>query len=251
MRIIQISDSHIAHDIPLRLQDLDNCVTAVNAEAPDLVIHTGDITHNGLAKEYDAARQSLDKLRSPYCVLPGNKDVRTALRNAFHDHPYLTQTGLTQSGLTQTDTDGPAPTGDFIQYSLEQYPVRLILIDTLRESASKGELCQQRLTHLEDMLEQDTGRPVIIFMHHSPFMVQEIPDPYQFHNWQDIEAFESVLSRYGNIESIYCGHVHRNVEGTIGSLPVHVLSCMATDLRRGELSTADKTRPFYRIIDLP
>ena len=241
MRIIQISDSHIALDIRQRIQDLDNCIAAVNAETPDLVIHTGDITHNGTADEYSAARQSLNKLNAPYCVIPGNKDFRGVLADVFQDHPYLTQ-AIADS---QTTADG------FIQYSLEQYPVRLILIDTVRESTSKGELCKQRLAHLESMLEWDTSRPVIIFMHHSPFMVEEIPDPHQFYNWQDVEAFEAMLSRYGNIENIYCGHVHRNVEGTIGGLPVHVLSCMATDLRKGELSDEDRTRPFYRIIDLP
>jgi len=245
MRIIQISDSHIAHDIPQRLQDLDDCVAAVNAEAPELVIHTGDITHNGLASEYTAARQSLDKLNTPYCVLPGNKDIRSVLADTFHDHTFVLQTGLNHLGTGKSET-----TASFIQYSLEQYPVRLIVIDTVRESTSKGELCEQRLAHLEDMLEHDTSRPAMVFMHHSPFMVEEIPDPHQFHNWQDVEAFEKVLSRYGNIESVYCGHVHRNVEGTIGRLPVHVLSCIATDLRKGELSSEDKTRPFYRIIDL-
>ena len=246
MRIIQISDSHIAHDIPQRLRDLDDCVAAVNAESPDLIIHTGDITHNGLAIEYTAARRSLDKLNTSYCVLPGNKDIRSVLADTFHDHTYLAETGL-----TQTDHDKSTTAAGFIQYTLEQYPVRLIMIDTVRESTSKGELCEQRLAHLEEMLEQDTSKPVIVFMHHSPFIVEEIPDPYQFHNWQDVEAFEKVLSRYGNIECIYCGHVHRNVEGTIGGLPVHVLSCIATDLRKGELTTEDKTRPFYRIIDLP
>ena len=239
MRIIQISDSHIAHDIPQRLQDLDNCVAAVNAESPDLVIHTGDVTHNGLPREYAAARQSMDKLNAPWYVLPGNKDCRRVLTDAFHDHIPLPH------------TDRPEDADSFIQFSLEQYPVRLVLIDTVREATSKGELCEERLAHIDNMLKKDTNRPVIIFMHHSPFIVEEIPDPYQFHNWQDVEAFGKILSRYSNIEGIYCGHVHRNVEGTIGRLPVHVLSCMATDLRKGKLSAEDKTRPFYSIIEMP
>jgi len=236
MRIIQISDSHIAHDIPQRLQDLDDCVTAVNEEAPDLVIHTGDITHNGLADEYSAARRSLGRLNAPYFVLNGNKDIRSVLREAFRDHSYLSQ---------------KATPGDFIQYSLEQYPWRLIMIDTVQESNSKGELCQKRLQHLAALLDEDTSKPAVIFMHHSPFVVDEIPDPYQFHRWEDVEAFESLLSDHSNIVSIYCGHVHRNVKGTVNQVPVHVLSCMATDLRKGKLSDEDKIRPMYRIIDLP
>jgi len=208
MRIIQISDSHIAHDIPQRLQDLEDCVAAVNQEAPDLVIHTGDITHNGLPDEYSAARQRLEKLHASYFVLNGNKDVRSNLRDTFGHHAYLTQS-------TAPD--------EFIQYSLEQYPWQLIMIDTVRESRSKGELCKKRLEHLATMLEADPGKP----------------------------AFGSLLSRYSNVVSIYCGHVHRNVNGAINDVPVHVLSCMATDLRKGKLSDEDKTRPMYRVIDLP
>ena len=80
MRIIQISDSHIALDTPGRLEDLRNCVNAVNAEKPDIVIHTGDVSHNSLAEEYSAARDILDTLTAPYHVLAGNKDTRHLLR---------------------------------------------------------------------------------------------------------------------------------------------------------------------------
>jgi len=197
MRIIQISDSHIAHDIPQRLADLETCIEAVNELAPDLVIHTGDITHNALSQEYIEAHSRLETLAAPYYVLNGNKDSRDLILKTFIDHDYL------QRG------------NGFFQYSIEHKKVR-------RENTSKGELCSTRLNHLKAMLAKDTSKPALIFMHHSPFVVEEIPDPCQFHQ----------------------------LEGTIGCLPVHVLSCMATDLRKGKLSEEDKTRPMYRVIDI-
>ena len=233
MRIIQISDSHIALDTPGRLADLRNCVNAVNAEKPDIVIHTGDVSHNSLAEEYSAARDILDTLTAPYHVLAGNKDTRHLLRSAFHDHGYLAQND------------------SFIQYSLEQYPTRLIVLDTIKEGDSKGEFCQQRLTHLQTMLEDDSTRPALIFMHHSPYVVDEIPDPWQFHNWQEVEALAELLSKHENIQQVYCGHVHRNVEGTIAGLPVEVLTCIATDLRKGQLSETDRNKVEFRVIELP
>lgn len=232
MRIIQISDSHLAHDSPERLQNLNDCVSAVNSEAPDLVIHTGDITHNGLETEYLAAHKNLQKLNAPCFVMNGNKDSRNLIVKTFSDHGYL-----------------PGAEG-FLQYSIEDYPVRLLILDTVRESTSKGELCEERLDHLTSMLEKDTRRPALIFMHHSPYVVEEIPDPYQFHNWDQVDAFAKIVSGFGNVEAIHCGHVHRNVSGMIAHLPVHVLSSMATDLRKGELSEADRTRPMYRVIDM-
>lgn len=232
MRIIQISDSHIARETPERLEDLDNCISAVNALEPDLVLHTGDITHNALPEEYRAAHQRLETLGAPYFVLNGNKDSREQIVKTFTDHNYLQQ------------GEG------FIQYSIDREAVRLLVIDTVRESTSKGELCATRLNHLHTMLETDGEKRTIVFMHHSPYVVEEIPDPYQFHDWAEVDAFEALLSSHKNIEAIYCGHVHRNVEGTIGDIPVHVLSCMATDLRKGKLSEEDKARPMYRVIDI-
>ena len=104
------------------------------------------------------------------------------------------------------------------------------MLDTVKEGDSKGEFCQQRLTHLQTMLEDDSTRPALIFMHHSPYVVDEIPDPWQFHNWQEVEALSELLSKHENIQQVYCGHVHRNVEGTIAGLPVEVLTCIATCL---------------------
>ncbi len=232
MRIIQISDSHIAQETPQRLTDLDDCIAAVNAQAPDIVIHTGDITHNGHPQEYREARLRLEKLTAPYFVLNGNKDSRDLIRKTFADHDYLQQCN------------------SFIQYRINLEPAQLLVIDTVRELTSKGELCAARLSHLRTMLQEERARRTIIFMHHSPYAVGEIPDPHQFHDWTEVDAFEALLLEYTNVEAIYCGHIHRNVEGTIGNLPVQVLSCMATDLRKGKLSDADRTRPMYRVIEI-
>ena len=49
MRIVQISDSHISVKNPARTADLANCIMAINDISPavDLVVHTGDIVHDG------------------------------------------------------------------------------------------------------------------------------------------------------------------------------------------------------------
>lgn len=231
MRIIQISDSHIALDAPQRLKDLSECVEAVNSESPEIVIHTGDITHNGEPREYAAAREILDQLDAPYFVLAGNKDKRPELQQAFSDHQYLREGG------------------EFFQYSLQQFPTQLVFLDTVREHSRKGELCEKRLQHCKDMLSNN-NKPTLIFMHHSPFEVGEIPDPWQFEDWTQVDALQALLAEFKNVQRIYCGHVHRNVEGSLGSIPVHVLSCMAKDLRKGELSEHEKNQPMYKVIEL-
>lgn len=243
MRIIQITDSHISCDVPRRTEDLRQCIQAVNAvhPAPDLVIHTGDITHEGSAEEYQIARSLLDELKSPYAVLAGNKDKRPELKAAFDDNRYLKPACDDPAVGVSTD-DG------FIQFSIEQFSVRIIVLDTLGV-ASKGELCESRLQHLDTMLRADVTRPAVIFMHHSPFEVTEIPDPFQFANWADVEQLLHIIDRYKQVQSIYCGHVHRNINAWAGTVPVSALTCTACDLRKGQLSPEDRQRPMINLID--
>lgn len=232
MRIIQITDSHISVNNTRRTVDLENCIDAVNAitPPPDLVVHTGDIAHDGLADEYKIARGLLDTLVAPYVVLAGNRDNRRELMREFSDNIAV------DSG------------SGFVQYSVEDYPTRLIVLDTVSQ-ASKGALCAQRLQHVNSMLAADTQKPVIIFMHHTPFEATEIPDPFQFDDWTDVENLLEIFRNYPQIQAIYCGHIHRNVEAVAGGLPVSALSCMACDLRKGELSQDDARRPMFKVID--
>ena len=43
---------------------------------PDVVIHGGDIAHDGKLEEYRAAHDILKTLEAPLFVMPGNKDKR-------------------------------------------------------------------------------------------------------------------------------------------------------------------------------
>ncbi len=242
MRIIHFSDSHISKDKPVRDGDLERCVQCINATEPavDVVIHTGDIAHDALAEEYATAHRLLGQLEPPCYVLAGNRDNRAALISAFADD--------------QTIHRGD----EFIQYSLEQFPVRLIILDTVStqgntgslSGSNKGRLCDKRLAHLETMLNADRSRPVAIFMHHSPFEASAIPDPFQFQHWQEVEQFHALLARYDRILGIYCGHIHRNAEATVGGIPIQAITCMACDLRKGEITEQERAAPAFNILDL-
>ena len=60
MIIAQISDTHIALDTPdadQRIRDFERTIADINAldPAPDVIVHTGDIVHNGRQDEYAQA----------------------------------------------------------------------------------------------------------------------------------------------------------------------------------------------------
>ncbi|MGB1254414.1 MAG: metallophosphoesterase [Thiolinea sp.] len=235
LQIVQISDTHISLDAPQRDEDLANCIQAINALPiqPDLVIHTGDIANRGSKEEYHIAQRLLNQLNVPYYVIPGNRDRRADLTNTLNDQCYQ----QTEQG--------------WIQYAIEQYPVRIILVDTLNEQSHKGKLCAARLKHLETMLLVDTSKPVAIFLHHPPYEATGIPDPFQYDDWQDVENLSALLSQFNNICGIYCGHVHRFIDGTVGGIKASAISCLAGDLRKGEVDDADRKLPIYKVLTLP
>lgn len=235
LRIVHISDTHISLDAPQRANDLENCIQAINelVEPPDLVIHTGDIANRGLDQEYHIARQLLNQLDVPCFMIPGNRDRRTELVSAFADEKYQ----LPQQG--------------WIQYSIDQYPMRLLMVDTLNEQSNKGQLCAERLEHLEAMLLADTEKPTVLFLHHPPFEAAGIPDPFQYDDWNDVEKLTTLLSRFTNLRGMYCGHVHRFIDGAIANIPASAISCLASDLRRGEVSDAERKLPVFKMLTLP
>ncbi|MBX2838555.1 MAG: metallophosphoesterase [Gammaproteobacteria bacterium] len=235
MKLIHISDSHISHLNEQREKDLTACVEYINhnhADA-DVVVHTGDVSHDGLVQEYQLAKDRLDGLSAPYFVIPGNRDKREPMMKVF---------------ATQATT---FPESAFIQYAIEEYPVRIIMLDTLSEHSNKGRLCSQRRQQLASLLDANRQKPTLICLHHAPVRVDAIPDPWQFEDWQDVEAFSALLNAHSQVRMLCCGHIHRNHEGELGDgLPVHAISCMAVDLRKGQLSEYERTRPMVNSYSL-
>ena len=88
MIIAQISDTHMALDSPdadQRIRDFERTIADINAldPAPDVIVHSGDIVHNGRQDEYAEAVRSSLRRRAPVYVMPGNKDDRANLARGF------------------------------------------------------------------------------------------------------------------------------------------------------------------------
>ena len=168
MKIVQISDSHIdpeSDKFERRLKNLELVVNDIcNLQpSPDVVIHTGDVVHNGTQEKYDLALTMLEKIRVPLHVCVGNRDTRSLIVRNF-------QTGY------QISSDS-----DFLQYAVDDYPVRLIALDTLCTNSNMGDYCADRANALEQTLAEQPLRPTVLFMHHPPFHVVESKYPFQFH----------------------------------------------------------------------
>jgi 3',5'-cyclic AMP phosphodiesterase CpdA len=234
MIIAQISDTHIAldtADADRRIRDFERTIADINAldPAPDAIVHTGDIVHNGRQDEYAQAVATLAKARAPVYVLGGNKDNRANLRTAFAAGGYLSRDA------------------EFIDYAIEDYPVRLIAVDTLSTASNKGDFCPERVRRLIGMIDAETTKPIALFAHHPPFEVMVGPDRLHFETPEMMARLRQALQHSGRVVAVFSGHVHRPAAGHVGSIPAIVMPSVATTLRKGEYPAQMKTRPVYYV----
>ncbi len=235
MIIVQISDTHIALDTPdaeQRIRDFELTIADINRldPAPDVIIHTGDIVHNGRQDEYAHSLATLAKARTPVYVLAGNKDDRVRLREAFSVYGYL------------------AAGTDFVSYAIDQFPVRLIALDTLSARSNKGDFCLERVDRLIDLIDAETTKPIAIFTHHPPFEVTVGPERLHFEVPEAMARLRQALQHGGRVVGIFSGHVHRAAAGQVGTIPATVMPCIATTLRKGDdYPAAMKARPVYQV----
>jgi 3',5'-cyclic AMP phosphodiesterase CpdA len=234
MIIAQISDTHIALDSPdadQRIRDFELTISDINAldPVPDVIVHTGDIVHNGRPDEYAQAVATLAKASAPVYVLAGNRDNRATLREAFLASGYLT------------------PESEFVDYAIEDYPVRLIALDTLSSGSNKGDFCRERIGRLLDMIDAETTKPIAVFTHHPPFEVMVGPDRLHFQTPAALSELRRALQHSGRVVAVFSGHVHRATAGHVGSIPATVMQCIATTLRKGEYPPRMRMRPVYHV----
>ncbi|MHB1871945.1 MAG: metallophosphoesterase family protein [Steroidobacteraceae bacterium] len=234
MIIAQISDTHIARDAPdaeRRASDLARTIADINALDPpaDVIIYTGDITHGGRPEDYAHAAALLRTARAPVYVAPGNRDDRENLRQAFAGWACL------------------ASGSGFLDYAVEDFPVRLIAVDTVTPRSNKGEFAPEHVQRLLDLIDAENTKPIALFMHHPPYRVTVGPDPLNFATEQDMTRLQQVLQHSGRVIGVFCGHVHRSTSGRIGEIQVVVAPCTASSLRKGDYPALMQTRPVYHV----
>ena len=161
---------------------------------PDVVLITGDLTECGLPDEYDNLAAILRRTLSlPIYIIPGNHDQREILRARLAHLPQV--------------TSDP----QFVQYAVENYPVRLVMLDTLVPGADHGELSDAQLEWLDRTLAAQPSKPTMLAMHHPPFAtgIPHMDAIALLH----AHRFQAVIARHRQVERIICGHHHRPIVG--------------------------------------
>jgi 3',5'-cyclic AMP phosphodiesterase CpdA len=227
MLIAQITDLHLRpHGEPaIRVVETNKlaarAVAAVMAydPRPDVVLVTGDIVNNGGPDEYETARRLLQRFPMPVYVVPGNHDHRDNFREGLRRFP----------GVTAHPR--------FVQYAIEDYPIRLIGLDTHIPKSSAGELCEERLSWLDKTLSAERGKPTLLFMHHPPFTCG-IGHMDKIRLVNGAERLEAIVRANPQVKALTFGHHHRPIEtlfgGALASIAPSVAHQVELDLRPGD-----------------
>lgn len=234
MIIAQISDTHMdlgAADAERRASDLERTLADIDALDPpaDAIIHTGDIAHGGRNADYARTASLLRRARSPVYVAAGNRDDRENLRRAFS--PWAC----------------PVSGSGFLDYAVEEFPVRLIAWDSVSPGSNKGDFGPERARRLIELIDAEASKPIAVFMHHPPIIVTVGPDPLNFVTPEAMASLQRALQHSGRVAAVLCGHVHRSTWGRIGEITVMVAPCTATPLRKGDYPPHLRSRPVYHI----
>ncbi len=202
MLICQLSDLHVR---PLgvacnRVSETNMlteraCRVVANfSPRPDVVLITGDLTECGQPAEYANLAAILRRTLSlPIYIIPGNHDHRANLRAGMAHLPYV--------------TSHP----HFVQYAVEDYPVRLIMLDTVVPGGDHGALSEDQLEWLDRTLAAQPSKPTLVAMHHPPFATG-LPHMDEI-ALVDADRFRAVIARHTQVGRIICGHHHRPIVG--------------------------------------
>jgi len=212
--LAQISDPHIVVG-PGDAARSDALAAVVRdlvglAAPPDAVLVSGDITDDGDPRAYERARQLLAPLPMPVHVLPGNHDVRDALRASF-------------------PVGGRGGPGAPVRYAVECGALRLVVCDTTQPGRDDGRLDEASLEWLAAELAADPETPTIVAMHHPPLLTGIAAMDAIGLPAADRAALAEIVTRSPQVRRITVGHAHRTAFGLLGACPVVI--CPGTNMR--------------------
>jgi 3',5'-cyclic AMP phosphodiesterase CpdA len=203
---VQISDTHIGFnkdanpDVSATLTQTIDIVNGM-AEQPDLVIHTGDITHLSKPAEFDLAQQMFSRLRATELhTVPGE-----------HDTTDPTVTEYFNRFGKASDNRG--------YYSFDHAGVHFVaLINVLQfKPGGLGTLGADQLTWLAaDLKGRSASTPIVVFAHMPLWTIYE---PWGW-GTGDAEQLMSQLRRFGSV-TVLNGHIHQIVQKVEGNMTFH------------------------------
>jgi Icc protein len=208
---VQISDSHIGFpnknanpDVAGTLKEAIAKIHALPSQ-PDLIIHTGDLTHSSKPDEFDTVDQIIKTAGAQCFYAPGEHDVVGG-----RGKEYLARFGK------ETKGNG--------WYSFDHKGVHFIgLANVLDFKNGLGNLGAEQLAWLEeDLKSRSSGTPIVMFAHVPLWTV------YEKWGWGTADGMQALalVKRFGSV-TVLNGHIHQTMQKVEGYLQFHTATSTA------------------------
>lgn len=218
--IWHVSDTHFVKDDELLHDKVDSDANlarlfervAAASQTPEAIVLTGDLADMGDPEAYVRLRALVEpaaaRLGAKVIWVMGNHDARPAFR----------------AGLLDAE-----PTQDSVDLVHDVNGLRIIALDSTVPGYHHGEITDEQLAWLSDVLATPAPHGTLLALHHppvpSPLPVMEIVELREQHRLADVLAGTDVRGILG-------GHLHYSTHSTLGPIPVSVASatCYTQDL---------------------
>lgn len=205
MRIIQVSDIHIAREgidtfgVDVRANFV-HLLEHIRTLEFDLLAITGDYCFREPRTEiYAWVAEQLKSIRQPIYHIGGNHDHLSYLHEAF------------QLTLPMHDHE--------LYYRIEYQGKELLFLDS-----AVGKMSEGQFKWLEDHLNTATG-PIILFTHYPPYPMG-VPHMDEKYAFQQSGQFDALVQSCAYPVYVFCGHYHGERTVHRGNVHVHIVpSC--------------------------
>jgi 3',5'-cyclic-AMP phosphodiesterase len=200
MKIIQISDTHICKNPRERIFGLVNAedtfldvLQLIKQEKPDLILATGDLSHDGSIESYQRLNHYLTSLDCEIYAIYGNHD------NPANFDKWLLGNKVKKEPLLKTDI------GNFI------------FLNSLKPGYDSGYVDHTNLQHLITNLEKyNNCIPVI---HHHFIHLATLIDDYLLEN--NTELINILKTYRSKLKFCITGHVHNSYQSHVDGIVVY------------------------------
>jgi len=184
-RIVHISDTHFGGS-EFRREAYESGAKKIMGLKPDIIVHAGDVTNDGLAESYIRAEKELEKLDCPKMIVPGMRDYKYLGSELFHSY---------------------FPKGD-----MEIKDINFIWADSVKFDESEGYIGRRQLKSILGKVRPGLVN-VVVFHHHI------VPVPYTREKDVLEDAGDVLKALCGKVNLILNGSKHVSfsciIDGTV------------------------------------
>ncbi|MBQ7796833.1 MAG: metallophosphoesterase [Lachnospiraceae bacterium] len=198
------------------------CLENLKIRKPDIILITGDITHDGSPEDYQYLKDTFSEALpdTPVFCTIGNHDIRSSFRSGF---------------LNENASDTPYYASTIVK------GYQFISLDSSYENGLLGIFTDEALDFLEEKLADPEVKGNFLLMHH-PIM-----ESARHLRFLMNDRLETML-KSGKITGIFNGHVHGCYTSTVHGTPQFTAESLKTDfdILHDRLSYND--RAGYQIV---